>query len=128
MSVKLAALSTPTPFQGVDTTKSVERVYFTVTASGNYAGTPGDTMDFTNLGDLIKSGQPPIFVAMQSANKAGASGYSYEYIPNTTLANGYFQVLQCANAAAPMADIGAGAYPAGVTGDTILGYADFLRL
>jgi hypothetical protein len=128
MPVTVASLVTPTPFGGVDTTKAVERVYFSVTPAGAYAGAPGDVMDFTALGDLIKSGQPPIFVIMQSAKKTGNTGYFYEYVPNTTLANGFFQVLQCAGAGAPAADIGAGAYPAGVTGDSIIGFADFLRL
>ena len=132
MSVKLAALSTPTPFNGVDTTKAVERIYFTVTPSGNYAGAPGDPMDFTQLGDLIKSGQPPLLVVMLSSKAGGnSSGYDYNYNPGTapsTISNGTFQVLQCAGNGNPLADIGAGAYPAGVTGDNIVGYADFLRL
>lgn len=120
---------TGTPFDGVDNTQKIQRVYFEVTAAGNYAGAPGDTLDFTKLGDLVKSDFGPVFVAMKSQNPAGSSGYDYEYIPdaNRTLAGGKFQVLQGANGA-PNADIGAGAYPAGVTGDTIIGYADFIRV
>jgi hypothetical protein len=119
-----------TPFNGVDNTQKIERVYFTVTPAGNYAGAPGDTLDFTALGDLIKSDYGPIFVSIESQKTSGASGYVYQYNPdaNKTISGGKFQVLQCAAAGNPLADIGAAAYPAGVTGDTIVGYADFLRV
>ena len=130
MSASVATLSTPTPFGGVDTTKSIERIYVQVTPTNavNYPGAPGDTLDLTVLGDLIKSGQLPVFAELQSIKSTGATGYEYRYIPGTTLANGTFQVLQCAAAGNPMADIGAGAYPAAVLADTIVGYIDFLRL
>lgn len=129
MSIKLTPLSSPTPFGGSDFTAKILRIYFTVVASGNYPAL-GDLMDFTQLGDLIKSGQPPVFVAIQSAKSGGVSGYFYEYTPAAvpTVSNGFFQVLQCAAAGNPAADLGAGAYPAGITGDNIVGYADFLRL
>jgi hypothetical protein len=127
MSASVAALSTPTPFGGVDTTKALERIYVQITALGNYAAL-GDTLDLTVLGDLIKSGYLPIFYYLQSQKAGGVSGYEYCYVPGTTLANGKFQVLQCAGAGNPMLDIGAGAYPAGVLADTIIGFFDFLRL
>src|SRR6185503_2479542 len=115
-------------FLGGDNTQKLRRVYFKVVASNNYAGAPGDPMDFTTLGELPHSQYPPVLVVMQSQNPAGAGGYKYQYIPNAnpTLANGTFQVLK--GQAGPDIDIGAGAYPAGVTGDTIVGYADFIRL
>ena len=139
MSVTLAILKEPvgltnvTAFDGTDSNQKIRRVYFQVTPSNNpanYAGAPGDTMDFTTLGDIIKTEFPPLVVIMYSAKSGGSSGYDYNYVPNAvpTLQNGTFQVLQCGGATAPMADIGAGAYPAGVLGDTVIGYADFLKL
>lgn len=134
MSVQLAPLTRPQQaFGGHDNTQKIERFYFTLTPSGNYAGAPGDLMDFTSVtggADGIKSGAAPILVFIESAKVGGASGYSYSYIPTAapTQANGTFQVLQCGGAASPMADIGAGAYPAGVTGDSIIGFADFPRV
>jgi hypothetical protein len=130
MSIALALLAPPQgSFNGVDNDQKIARVYFTVTPSGNYPAL-GDPMDFTALGDVIMSGQPPLFVAIQSAKSGGASGYQYSYNPGnpSTQANGKFQVLQNGAGTSPNADIGAGAYPAGVTGDTIIGYVEFPRL
>lgn len=115
------------PFNSSDQTLKISRVYFSITPSGVYTAL-GDTMDFSALGDLLKSGQPPIFCVMISSKASGNSGYDYVWVPGTTLLNSKFQVLQCAGAGAPMADIGGGAYPAGVTADTIIGYADFMRV
>lgn len=119
-----------TAFQGDDNTQRIHRVYVKVACAGNYAGAPGDPLDFTVLGDLLKSGYAPIWAEFNSSNPAGDSGYFYEYTPaaNPTLSNGFFQVLRCGGANATLADLGAGAYPAGVTGDTIIGYVDFIRL
>lgn len=110
---------------------------FQIAPAGNYAGVPGDPMDLTAMtappGETILTGlsQGPVNVTINSQNPAGASGYHYKYIPNVAPPNnsaggGFFQVLQGANAA-PDADIGAGAYPAGVLADTIIATATFLR-
>lgn len=135
MSVTLKPLTqlpgaTVSAFDGGDNTQKIRRIYFQVVPAGAYAGTPGDPMDFTTLGDFAHSEFAPLFVAMQSAKPGGVTGYDYSYVPNAapTLINGTFQVIQCAAAGNPLADIGAGNYPAGVTGDTIIGYADFIRL
>lgn len=125
-----AVFSSTTPFGGTDFTGKIERVYFQVTpanAPSNYPGPAGDTLDLT-LGGIVHSGYAPIFVVIQSIKAGGVSGYGYDYLPGTTPANGTMQVTQCAGAGAPMADIGAGNYPAGVLADSIVGYADFLRL
>lgn len=131
MAAKLAAqVVSPLPFLGADNGQDIIYVFFTVTPSGNYAA-GGDVIDFTALGDLIKSGYAPINVAIQSQSSApGHSGYVYGYRPGApaTLANGKFQVLQCAGAGNPLLEIGAGAYPAGVLGDTIVGIACFVRV
>lgn len=128
MAVVISKLNTaPSPFLSEDNTQRIHRIYFQVIASGTYAGVPGDPMDFTTLGDFTHSQYPPILVQMLSANPLGASGYVYSYTSGTTSANGKFQALK-GNGTNQMQDIGAGAYPAGVSGDTIIGYADFIRL
>lgn len=131
MSVLLAPLlNPPTPFRGIDNSQAIIRVYFTVTPAGNYAAL-GDTMDFTSLGDLIKSDYAPLLVVILSAKSGGASGFLYSYNPGTTMANGKFQLLAAsgnAAGAAPFEDFPAGAYPAAVLADTIVGFADFIRL
>lgn len=131
MGIALSTISnSQTPFKGGDNTQKVRRVYFQVTPSGNYPGTPGDPMDFTTLGEEPHSGYAPIIVFMVSAKSGGTSGYTYAYSPGnpSSQTNGFFQVLVNAAATNPDGDLGAGAYPAGVLADTILGYADFIRL
>lgn len=130
MSVQLALLQDPQgSFDGKDNSQKLERIYFTVVATGNYPAL-GDPMDFTTLGGQVYSGRPPLFVFMQSANSAGASGYDYVYTPSAvpTQSNGKFQVMQCPGAAGPMVDLGAEAYPAAILNDVIIGYAEFPRL
>lgn len=113
-------------FDGRDNTQKLEAVFFTIVASGNYPAL-GDTLDFTGLGDAIKSSQPPLVIVIQSTNPAGSSGYVYAGLPGTTQANGKMQVLVGA-AGGPSTDLGAVAYPAGITGDIITGYALFPRI
>lgn len=128
MSASIKALQlAPTPFQGIDNHQTVVRIYFVVIPTGNYAAL-GDTIDFTSLGDLVMSEYAPIFVVIQSAKSGGASGFDYSYNPGTTMSNGKFQVFTGAAAQSPLTELTAGAYPAGVTGDTIIGYADFIRI
>lgn len=111
-------------FGGIDNGQNLIYVYFTITPSGVYAAL-GDVLDLTALGDLIKSGRPPLQVTLQ-----GQSGYFYGFkkaaVP--TQANGKFTVSQCAAAGNPAADIGGGAYPAGVLADVITGCAVFPRI
>lgn len=132
--IVLSPLTNPqTPFQGINNDQTTIDVYFLITASGNYpAG--GDAMDLTQLGDLIMSNQyAPLWVEIQSAKPGGVSGNTYDYAPAAslpTLRNGLFQVLkgQAAGTVPPNIDIGAQAYPASVSGDTIIGHAVLIRL
>jgi hypothetical protein len=113
----------PGSFDGTDATQSLIRAYFTVTPSGSYT-TLGDTLDLTPLN--VTSGYNPLLVVMRSAKAGGVSGNTYAYTPassSPTQANGKFQAFVAAGTEVP-----AGAYPAGVTGDTIIGYADFIKL
>lgn len=135
MSIQVKALTSPQEaFGGFDNTQKVERVYFQATLSNTgtaYPGAPGDTLDFTQIGEPIKSGAAPIFVsAIQSVNPAGSSGYIYNYIPNAapTQANGKLQVLTTPNGGGALVDFGAQNYNAAQLADTLVGYADFLRV
>lgn len=116
----------------VRTSANLIEVFFKVTPSGSYAS-GGDTLDLTVLNSLVPGLDPvkttalPLQVQLQSAGSTH-SGYLYSYAPGTTLANGKFQVIETGAAVSgPFAQLAAGAYPAAVTGDTITGYAVFLR-
>lgn len=110
-------------------------VNFLVVASTDYT-TGGDTLDFStalsNPGSPSLPAQlPPRYVEIQSANPAGVSGYTYAYRPGTTPANGLMQVFGTGTASQdPNNEIPGAptAYPAGVTGDTIIGRAYFAKL
>jgi hypothetical protein len=119
VATKLAVAGSP--FGGGDNTSKMHRIYFTVTPSGNYAAL-GDTLDLSGLNPA--SSYPPVWVDIHSAAGGGSPAFWYGYCPGTTQLNGKFQVKVGATAV----DIGAIAYPAGVLADTIIGYADFLRL
>ena len=117
---------------GIVSLPRVVEIFVTITATGSYPAN-GDTLDLTALsGALGQIGVPtdtlPIMGTIQSANSSGVSGYVYAYRPGTTQANGKMQVLaQGAAAGDPLADLGAESYPAGVTGDTIVGRFTFPR-
>jgi hypothetical protein len=74
--------------------------------SGNYA-TNGDTLDFV---PLLTLGSRQVL----NAQINGAGGFVFRY----DRTNKKVLVYQSGGAAAPMAELGAGAYPAGVTGNT----------
>lgn len=107
-------------------------VFVEITASGDYPA-DGDTLDLTDLGGALgQVGVPtetlPIIANIVSENPDGVSGYVYAYRPGTNQANGKMQVLvQGAAAGDPLVDLGATAYPAGVTGDKIIGRFTFPR-
>jgi hypothetical protein len=81
-----------TPFQGFDNGQSTTSVYFTITPTGSYT-TGGDTLDLTQLKDILKSDYPPLQVYLMSQASGGNSGWWYNYRPGTTLANGKMQVF-----------------------------------
>lgn len=110
------------------------RVYGTITPSGSYA-TGGDTLNFASgtwpIGQgPIPSNSVPVLVSIMSQPATGGtvSGYVYGYATGTDMTNGKFQLFQSAGSAAPLAQVGAGAYPAGVTGDVIVFEAIFKAL
>jgi hypothetical protein len=92
--------------------RSVELVG-TIVASSTYA-TPGDALDFAALagtgGFRTLGGDQPVFVSIE-----GIAGFKYEY----DVAAKKVKVRQSAAAGNAFTEIADGAYPAGVTGDTI---------
>jgi hypothetical protein len=90
-----------------------------IVASGSYV-TGGDTLNFATatfrLGvDGIKSSSAPTSIAVWSQGGAAITAYfDYRPILGTTQANNLLQVFVGAGT-----EVGAGAYPAGVTSDTI---------
>jgi hypothetical protein len=113
------------------------KVSFFITASGNYpAG--GDTLDLTALFGVLSSApglslpsfELPMDVDIKSWRPAGGANsgnlFLYQFCPGTTLANGTMQVLTGAAAQTALTEFTAGAYPAGVTTDTIKAIASFV--
>ncbi len=78
-----------------------------VALSGSYA-TGGDSLPIANFD--AKTPKAPYMV-----QAIGKAGYHYEY----DLTNAKLLVRQGVAAGSPLAELGAGAYPGGVTGDTI---------
>jgi hypothetical protein len=96
------------------------KVKFTVTPSGSY-GTGGDTLDLSGL-NPAHDGQAPFEVRFRSV-----AGYVYAYVDGASDSVGKFQVF--ANTAGGsnlgLGEHTAAAYNAGVTGDTITGWAEW---
>jgi len=115
---------------------------FSITPSGSYVS-GGDTLDLGQLFGTqlvgnsaaipgmtpsLNSNTPPSswFVQIQSqpaASGSSATGYTYLFKGGTTLNNCKMQVFQNAGAGNPQSELGAGAYPGAITGDTILALA-----
>ena len=113
-------------FSGLNAGQKIIRAYVKITPTGTYTAN-GDTLDLTVLS--VPSSYAPIGGVLWSANPAGASGYDYQLLPaasSPTQANCKFQVMK-GNGVNPNVDIGAGAYPAGVTSDTIVGFVEFIK-
>jgi len=108
----------------VDSTQNQFLVYGKLTLSGNYT-THGDTVNLSTF-DQIKSNSPANFMIASEDPAAGASASGFVMVlnPGTTLANNNLQVFENGGgtspiAAGPLAELPAGAYPAGLTGAVI---------
>lgn len=105
----------------------VVELFFQITASGNYT-TGGDTLDLATITGADGLSTPPSTTQLPiQVVITGQAGYVYQYVPGSSNANGKVKVLQSASSGNPLAEISAAAYPAGVTGDTIIAHATFLR-
>ena len=116
----------------VERNQQTLRVFFKVTPSGDYP-TGGDPLDLTQLfgaggipGLTLPTRSLPLKVTLISAKPAAApqtNMFVYNFAPGTTLSNGTMQVMTGAAAQTALTELSAGAYPAGVLADTILGEA-----
>lgn len=77
--------------------------------SGSYA-TGGETFDLTVLRGVNVKKDAQAIVSVW-----GCNGYAYGWVPGATLAAGKIKASTTANT-----ELGAGAYPAGITSDTVL--------
>jgi hypothetical protein len=131
LAITVQAVPAGTPFTGVDNGQFIMYFFFTVTPTGNYVA-GGDTLSFVAATDMLKSTVAPLQVTLQSQSaSAGHSGFLYYYRPGNpaTIANGKMQVLATGSGnQAALAEIAAGAYPGGVTADTIVGMGCFVRI
>lgn len=86
-----------------------------ITASGSYT-TGGDTLNLNGILPAVGAGQIPRIVLI-----AGQSGFVYQYVNGTKMADGKMKVLVATTSGtnAPLQEHGATSYVAGVTGDTI---------
>ena len=83
-----------------------KRFIFKVVFTGSYAP-GGDTVDFSPF----VSGNNKDFPVSVTEERAG--GYAFAYAPGTTIADGKLKIFTTA-----ATELGAGAYPAGLTGLT----------
>lgn len=95
----------------------------TVLACGNYA-TNGDTLDLSQS-PLVASTQPPI---SGTAWMDGLAGYDYVFIPGSALNSNKVKIFQQGASAGAFPELAAGAYPGGITADTITFYGIFKKL
>lgn len=117
----------------IDSDTNSTYVLGTIAASGNYAA-GGDTLSFANptnpKGGTLNVQSIPRQVWIQSQASGGGSGWIYSFRPGTTIANAKMQVFgqQPTSATAgviPLSELAAAAYPASITGDTIVFEAIF---
>jgi hypothetical protein len=82
-------------------------VFGLLTASGNYGS--GGSLDFTAVASQIGASQAPVQVWV-----GGSTGDNYGFVraASPTLANGKIKINTASNT-----ELGAGAYPARITGD-----------
>ena len=84
--------------------------------SGSYA-TGGDTLDLSSIAALIPSGSLPLFVFAEgngSGTQQSAAGGYYVVLAGNALNNWKMKIFSGGGV-----ELGAGAYPAAVTGDSV---------
>ncbi len=112
-------------FTLVDTWDDGKRVHVTgtVVASGNYS-TSGDTLDLSQF-PLVATTQPPI---QGTAWMDGLAGYDYVFYPGAAMNSNKVKIFQQGASAGAFPELAAGAYPSGITADTITFYGIFKKL
>jgi hypothetical protein len=82
-------------------------IFGTLSASGNYS-TGGDTLDFTTVASQIIASQAPVQIWI-----GGTTGDACSWVKGTALNNQKVKINTASNI-----ELGSGAYPARITGDT----------
>lgn len=98
---------------GIEVGLNQTRIQVQITPSGNYP-TGGDTVDLTPLIGQAAGGVP-VFAANNAplyGVAQGSTGDDFDFIPGTQLNNGKLKINTASNA-----ELGAGAYPARISGD-----------
>lgn len=95
--------SIPQGMAQIDDTRVLFHVFGTIATSGSYVvnGDPLDLSQLNTYGGGIPSLAPPLSVRVWEQG-APNSGWQYEFVPGTTLANGLLQVFG-SNGSAPAA-------------------------
>ncbi len=129
MASAASALLLQPPHTGSDKTQKIIRAYFKVTVTvGNYT-TGGIPLSLAPVVQgLPVSIKGLIFVHVESQQPAATvntKAFYYQFCKGTTIANGTLQVYGQTTSAGLTELTGGGATPSGVTGDIILGWADF---
>ena len=112
-------------FTLVDTWDDGKRIHVagTVAASGNYS-TGGDTLDLSQF-PIVASTQPPI---QGTAWMDGLAGYDYVFSSGSAMNNSKVKIFAQGASAGAFPELAAGAYPGGITGDSITFYGIFPKL
>ena len=91
----------------VDANAANVYVFGTLSASGSYS-TGGDTLDFTTVAAQIPASAAPVQVWV-----GGTTGDAYSWVKGTAINNQKVKINTASNT-----ELGSGAYPARITGDT----------
>jgi hypothetical protein len=91
----------------VDASSANVYVFGTLSASGSYSA-GGDTLDFTTVAAQIPASAAPVQVWV-----GGTTGDAYSWVKGTALNNQKVKINTASNT-----ELGSGAYPARITGDT----------
>jgi len=112
---------------------NVVYVFGTLTFSGSYAA-GGDTIDFTKAtGVPFPSAQPPIQAYAQDQKPGAVSGWLFSVSPGSAQNNSLVQIFgqnptSTTAGVIALQELAAGAYPASVTGASVVFEAIFPKL
>ncbi len=112
-------------FTLVDTWDDGQRIHVsgTIAASGGYS-TGGDTLDLSQF-PLIAATEPPV---QGTGWMDGLAGYDYVFIPGSAMNNNKVKIFAQGASAGAFPELAAGAYPGGITADTVTFYGIFKKL
>lgn len=104
----------------INTITKLQNVFLitgSIALSGNYV-LHGDTVDLSTSGKLpVSTPTVPVYAQVTENPNPGSSASGYQFVLDlgTNLATNKLQVFQSPGSANPLAELAAGAYPAGLT-------------